>query len=779
MSDKNSVILTAQRLAAKGEVDKAIEAWKSLLAETPNDGNIYNTIGDLQLKRGMQAAAIQAFLQAGTTFQSAGFALKTIAVFKKIIKLDPTRLDVVLKLADVNAERGIVGNAIEDYLKVARHELKEGHAKEAIGIYRKIAALDPTNTTIGVKLADLCQEEGLTAEAHEELSKVAACLEASGKIIELEEVRAKLRALGGAIAPNATAEESMGGASEMASTLEDLDGKSFNEATQAAELEPPRVYEPTASPDAALVPQLDLAAPIEEVPLAQCSSIEPPVPLARPTDTIRLRTTSEYDETTADRLRDALTEADVYLKYGMPDKAITHLQGWIQQDPSNVTVLTKLKDVYRAQGDAKRAAEQCLKIADLYQHLGQDAERESAVREAMAIDPEGSFVERYAANRDAERHVSASSEPSVQAAPSAPAEPVQDMPSDAAPSDAAPSDTATAETLDQDLAEADFYFQQGFDDEARKLFLAILDKHPDHPTASQRVAELAERAERAAVPPEVLPPAVEGVVEPVIEPEIASVVEPVAELSLGPEQSMTGLEMTALDTTQVNDATKVEDYIDLADALREDMEDSLPPEEAELSQELSAERELEGVFRRFQKGVQEQYGEEDYETHYNLGMAYREMGLLNEAIGEFRLVVKSPDRRVPATIMLATCYREKGLLPRGEEVLRALLDEPEIAKVEGVGGLVYELGQNLEMQDRYDEAVAQFRRVKELEPGHKSATAKVVELERWLASGASRRRPPAESAKADLVKIRPKSPAATTVSKPLPREKEKKKVSYL
>ena len=170
-SDKNSIILNAQRLTAKGEIDKAIEAWKSLIAETPNDGNTYNTIGDLYLKKNVKPKAIDAFLRAGETFQAAGFALKTIAVYKKIIKLDPARMDVVLKLADVNAERGIVGNAVEDYLKVARHELKEGRVKAAIDVYRKIAALDPANPTIGLKLAELCQKEGLVPEAREELTR--------------------------------------------------------------------------------------------------------------------------------------------------------------------------------------------------------------------------------------------------------------------------------------------------------------------------------------------------------------------------------------------------------------------------------------------------------------------------------------------------------------------------------------------------------------------------------------------------------------------------------
>ena len=41
--------------------------------------------------------------------------------------------------------------------------------------------------------------------------------------------------------------------------------------------------------------------------------------------------------------------------------------------------------------------------------------------------------------------------------------------------------------------------------------------------------------------------------------------------------------------------------------------------------------------KTFKKGVEEQAGREDSDTHYNLGIAYKEMGLLDEAIAEFLL----------------------------------------------------------------------------------------------------------------------------------------------
>ena len=213
---------------------------------------------------------------------------------------------------------------------------------------------------------------------------------------------------------------------------------------------------------------------------------------------------------------------------------------------------------------------------------------------------------------------------------------------------------------------------------------------------------------------------------------------------------------------------------------------------AEPSADLSAERELESVFRKFQKGVQEQYGKEDYETHYNLGIAYREMGLLNEAIGEFRLVLKSPDRVIPAMSMLATCYREKGLLPRAEEILRKVLDDPAHTGAEGMAGLAYELGQIIEVQGRHDDAFAEYYRAKELEPGYKEAQQRIVDIER-RAAAAQPQRPlvsvPASVSVPESVSIPPSvsvPPAPPAPQRPAPvaptrpeKKREKKKVSYL
>jgi tetratricopeptide (TPR) repeat protein len=67
------------------------------------------------------------------------------------------------------------------------------------------------------------------------------------------------------------------------------------------------------------------------------------------------------------------------------------------------------------------------------------------------------------------------------------------------------------------------------------------------------------------------------------------------------------------------------------------------------------------IFEEFKKGVDQQLGKEDYDTRYNLGIAYKEMGLIDEAIAEFQLAAKDDGRLLECSSMLGLCFMEKGM----------------------------------------------------------------------------------------------------------------------
>jgi tetratricopeptide (TPR) repeat protein len=163
--DRSSVLHSAQLFASRGQFDAAINEWKRLSAESPGDGSIFNSIGELHLKRNATNDAVAVFMQAANAFRTEGATLKAIATFKKILKLDPSRYDVYRHLGDLNAERGLLSSAVQDYLTLGKHHLKAGRSKDALEIYRKIVNQDPSNLDAQQRVAELCLQENMQDEA--------------------------------------------------------------------------------------------------------------------------------------------------------------------------------------------------------------------------------------------------------------------------------------------------------------------------------------------------------------------------------------------------------------------------------------------------------------------------------------------------------------------------------------------------------------------------------------------------------------------------------------
>src|SRR5205823_150850 len=124
-TDENAIVENDQRFAAQREFDNAIAEWRKLRTGQPTDSMIYNNIGDLYLKRHAPAEAVDAYFQAAAAFRAEGSTLKAIAVYRKILKVDPARYEVYRDLGDLIAERGLISNAISEYLSLTKRRPKE------------------------------------------------------------------------------------------------------------------------------------------------------------------------------------------------------------------------------------------------------------------------------------------------------------------------------------------------------------------------------------------------------------------------------------------------------------------------------------------------------------------------------------------------------------------------------------------------------------------------------------------------------------------------------
>jgi tetratricopeptide (TPR) repeat protein len=133
---------------------------------------------------------------------------------------------------------------------------------------------------------------------------------------------------------------------------------------------------------------------------------------------------------------------------------------------------------------------------------------------------------------------------------------------------------------------------------------------------------------------------------------------------------------------------------------------------------------LREIFQEFQRSVKEQLGDEDFETHYNLGIAYKEMGLMEEGIAEFTLAEKSPTRRLNAVSMIALCLREMGRFDEAALRLRTGISLA-VEGSEDQKGFLYDLATLHEQAGRATDAQDALRRLLDIDPGYRDVAARV------------------------------------------------------
>jgi len=143
--------------------------------------------------------------------------------------------------------------------------------------------------------------------------------------------------------------------------------------------------------------------------------------------------------------------------------------------------------------------------------------------------------------------------------------------------------------------------------------------------------------------------------------------------------------------------------------------------------ESAAEMPLDDVVRLFREGVDQQLGRENYEARYDLGIAYREMGLLDEAIAEFQLAARGEGRQVECASLLAGCFLEKGLPELSVKWLERGLATPG-AKEEEQTALRYELGHALETAGRTTRALEVFTELYGDAAGYRDVAIRVERL---------------------------------------------------
>jgi tetratricopeptide (TPR) repeat protein len=144
-------------------------------------------------------------------------------------------------------------------------------------------------------------------------------------------------------------------------------------------------------------------------------------------------------------------------------------------------------------------------------------------------------------------------------------------------------------------------------------------------------------------------------------------------------------------------------------------------------------REEESIVRdallRLQAKVHEEIGESDPDARYNLGIAYKEMGLLDEAAGEFALARQKPELFVSASSLLAETLAEKGDFVSAVETLDKVLDSESLTEAEG-RDVRYQKAELLSRNGKDEEAKEIFLSIFEETPNYRDVAMHVERYRR-------------------------------------------------
>jgi tetratricopeptide (TPR) repeat protein len=153
------------------------------------------------------------------------------------------------------------------------------------------------------------------------------------------------------------------------------------------------------------------------------------------------------------------------------------------------------------------------------------------------------------------------------------------------------------------------------------------------------------------------------------------------------------------------------DFVNLEDWLREEeapKSTRMVVEEKEPTGDEDAD--FNDMLRKFKQGVAQNVEEEDHESHYDLGIAYKEMGLIDEAISEFQKALRGPQHRVRTYEALGQCFMDKHQEQVAITLLHRALAEPGVGD-EQLVGVLYLLGLASEAVGEAGEAVKHYQRV--------------------------------------------------------------------
>ncbi|HYV19001.1 MAG TPA: tetratricopeptide repeat protein [Verrucomicrobiae bacterium] len=832
-----AVVLMAEALRRAGREDEADEALKRLNGESLDDDldlEALVIVGRFHTARGRVGEGYVWIEKAVDRLAAGGKAAEAASMVDVFLQSHGDHPEALQKLSDLAAKSQDAATEFDALQRLVSSLIDSGHAERARGPMERLASLragDPAVLELQERLRGGGKPKAPAAPAPPPVPapsppRPAASAAAPSRAESEDEEASEIFNLEG---DESLPEISLAEEDEDDGEVIEIDAdEEETPAPAAAPARPAAVQakapaashaQPHAAPKAVDLSPDDSDEPDYGGPKSKIQEIQDADASGQPID-------EEF-------ISEHLTEAEVFVKYGLMDKAREQLRSILKKYPRHDAAHLRMKDLALSEGNTDAAVRECLALAEIRRGEGKNDEARELVNEAVRIDPDhpelqkqGVAAERPAAPRvvpaaavpaaaaakpkkaaappppppslnldddDLEIDLDLPEEPPA-AAPARPQKAAAPAPAPAPPArgakPAAPDFASTtaktvlplepepeesddldmlrealAEPDSEKLGEVDFYIEQGLVDEARQILFQLQKRFPGSEAVEERVRRLEAPAETpahagppaageddvdfeveqaltgkhrpiaTAAAPKAHPPARDKEPPPPAKAEAkkaapAPAPPPAAAPRAAPVRPVFKVEKHVADASG--------DFFDLAGELDRSMDEEQVKSDATAKDALDGQAHtFEDIFAAFRKGVEQQVGSDDFDTHYNLGIAYKEMGLVDEAIGEFQFAARDPSRALECCGILGLCFRDKGMPELALKWYKRGLDMPGLDEQQAVG-LRYDMAEVHREQGEFDQALRMYTEVFGIDSTYREVGSRIKEMRSQLPSSGRR-----------------------------------------
>lgn len=651
--DKGKAMRNAERFVAQGKIRAAIAEYRGVVDNDPRDIATLNMLGDLHAKNSEKREAVSCYMQVAEHYNKQGFAQKAIAIYNKISRIQPDSIEVSTKLAELHKGKGSLSEARSHYTTLAEHYQKHGRRLEALAMYKQIALLDPNNTEVCINLADSYIREGQRDDAVEAFAEAGARFSRQGK--HEEAIRALMKGFDihstdlRILNGLVKAQSALGRATKAAHLLEEIiENEPYNRDVLYLLIECCIDSQNAAAAEKAVIKLVEIE----------------PANYPKFLELIRIYL-NVNDPASAARI--LTMSAEYLLAGGQADECGKWIDEILERDPAQLAGLRLLVqyNTWLNDENGKRLALERLYTA-ASKMLSIDDER-YALQQLVVIKPHET---RY---RDRLNEINEEYG-------------FEDEPETAEAFDA---DSPVAEEIKQFAADLAGVERNGHvADEIHKGVVEAI-THTNDNSGKDRVLTLAEEEQ--------------------LQKELDSISFYIEnDYNDLAERSLAELGARFGDRPQIAEMRARIGAEPVAEAIR------VEPEEEHVAEIEASTLGIDEIRSEF--GVEEigsaDQADGDYETHFQMGIAYQEMGLMEDAIREFQDAANltspsDPTRRFfYCANMLGHCFLQNGMAKQAVTWLERAQETPEISDEE-YHGLWYELGLAHEA-DGNEEAAAKF-----------------------------------------------------------------------